>query len=89
MSMPQVNLTCRIRTSRRTSQTNKTVEEKIIEFCKEPRTLAEIMAYLGYKDRGKFKSSYINPLLETVLAMTKPDKPNSRNQKYYLKNTKK
>ena len=72
-------------TSQGTSQTDKTIEEKIIDFCKEPRSLAEIMAYLGYKDMGKFKSSYINPLLETVLAMTNPDKPNSRDQKYYLK----
>lgn len=73
--------------SKGTSQTAKTIEEKIIEFCNEPRSLAEIMAYLGYKDRGKFKSSYINPLLNNVLAMTNPDKPNSQNQKYYLKDT--
>lgn len=69
-------------TSQGTSQTDKTIEEKIIEFCKEPRSLAEIMPYLGYKDRVKFKKKYINSLLDSVLAMTIPDKPNSRNQKY-------
>ena len=69
-------------TSQGTSQTDKTIEEKIIEFCKEPRSLAEIMLYLGYKDRVKFKKKYINPLLNSVLAMTIQDKPNSRNQKY-------
>lgn len=61
---------------------SQSIEEKIVEFCKEPRSLAEIMLYLGYKDRVKFKKKYINPLLGTVLAMTIPDKPNSRNQKY-------
>lgn len=68
-------------TSQGISQTDKTIEEKIIEFCKEPRSLAEIMLYLGYKDRVKFKKN-INPLLGNVLAMTIPDKPNRRNQKY-------
>ena len=69
-------------TSHGTSKTDKTIEEKTIEFCKEPRSLAEIMRYLGYKDRVKFKKKYINPLLGNALAMTIPDKPNSRNQKY-------
>lgn len=61
---------------------SQSIEEKIVEFCKEPRSLAEIMRYLGYKDRVKFKKKYINPLLGNALAMTIPDKPNSRNQKY-------
>ena len=41
------------------SQDDKTIEEKIIEFCKEPRSLAEIMLYLGYKDRVKFKKKLL------------------------------
>ena len=57
-------------TSQGTSQDGKTIEEKIIEFCKEPRSLAEIMLYLGYKERVKFKKKYINPLLGNVLSMT-------------------
>lgn len=69
-------------TSQGTSQDDKTIEEKIIEFCKEPRSLAEIMLYLGYKDRVKFKKKYINPLMSNALSMTIPNKPNSRNQKY-------
>lgn len=64
------------------SDTSQKLVEKIVEFCKEPRSLAEIMLYLGDKDRVKFKKKYINPLLGNVLAMTIPDKPNSRNQKY-------
>lgn len=69
-------------TSQGTRQTDKTIEEKIIQFCKEPRSLAEIMLYLGYKDRVKFKKKYVNPLLGNTLTMTISDKPNSRNQKY-------
>ena len=48
-----------------------------VEFCKEPRSLAEIMAYLGYKDKTKFKKKYINPLLFGSLVMAIPDNPNN------------
>ena len=71
--------------SKGTSQTDKTIEERIIEFCNEPRSLAEIMAYLGYKDRIKFKTKFINPLINNGLSMTLPDKPKSRYQKYVIR----
>ncbi len=67
-----------------TSQEVQTIEEKIIEFCKEPRSLIEIMKHLNYKDRSKFKHKYINPLLGKQLAMTIPEKPKSRKQKYII-----
>lgn len=38
-----------------TSQTDKTIDAKIIEFCNVPRSLAEIMSYFGYKDSGKIQ----------------------------------
>ena len=53
-----------------------------VEFFKEPRSLAEIMAYLGYKDKTKFKKKYINPLLFGSLVMAIPDNPNNWSQKY-------
>lgn len=68
--------------SKGSSQTDKTIEEKIIEFCKEPRSLAGIMLYLGYKDRVKFKKEYVNPLLGNALTMTISDKTHSQNRKY-------
>ena len=52
-------------TSQGISQVDKTIEEKIIEFCKEPRSLAEIMLYLGYKDRVKFKKNILIHYWET------------------------
>ena len=72
--------------SKGTSQPlSQSIEEKIVEFCKEPRSLTEIMRYIGYKDRVKFKKKYINPLLGFTLTMTIPEKPNSRNQKYVVR----
>ena len=58
----------------------------ILEFCKEPRSVKEIMQYIGLKHRPSFVYDYLNPLLkEEKLQMTIPDKPKSRNQKYISK----
>lgn len=63
-----------------------TKQDKILEFCKEPKTTKEIMAYLGLKDRRKFYLKYMRPLLDSgKLKMTIPDKPNTKNQKYVAK----
>ena len=41
------------------------------------------MAVLGRKDRTKFRTKFIGPLLEAGwLAMTFPDKPTSSKQRY-------
>ena len=56
---------------------------KILEICKQPKSLNEIMIELGYKSNRTLKREYINPLVETgKLKMTIPGKPTSRNQKY-------
>lgn len=58
----------------------------ILEFCKEPKSVKEIMEYIGLKHRPTFIYDYLNPLLEkNKLQMTIPDKPKSKNQKYVLK----
>lgn len=58
------------------------IEEKALQFCSEAKSIIEICDYLGFKDRRTVRK-IINPLLELGrLAMTVPDKPNSRNQKY-------
>ena len=58
----------------------------ILEFCKEPKSVKEIMEYIELKHRPTFMYDYLNPLLEEgKLQMTIPDKPKSRNQKYVLK----
>jgi len=59
---------------------------KILEICKEPKSIAEIMEKLGYKSNKTLKRNYIKPLVESgKLKMTIPDKPTSRNQKYISK----
>ena len=63
-----------------------TPQDKILAFCKIPRSKTEIVAYMGYKDSRYFTKEYMKPLLEAgELVMTIPDKPNSKNQKYVVK----
>lgn len=57
----------------------------ILNFCREPKTRREIFECIGlvyYSDAFK---AYIKPLIDFgYLALTIPDKPNSRLQKYKL-----
>ena len=51
-------------------------------FCSEPKGILEIAEYLHYKDK-KSVHKYLDPLiLQGRIALTVPDKPNSKNQKY-------
>ena len=61
---------------------DSTQEEKILSFCREPKSISEILKMLGYTDKRTVRK-YLNPLIEQGrVAMTVPDKPNSKNQKY-------
>ena len=54
-----------------------------LEFCKEPRSLKEIMQFLGLKHRPNFIENVLNPLFKAgLLKRTIPDKPRSKFQKY-------
>ena len=65
-----------------TQNNDVNLEEKVIQFSSEAKSIIEICDYLGFKDRRTVRK-ILNPLLELGrLAMTVPDKPNSRNQKY-------
>lgn len=65
-----------------TQNNDVNLEVKVIQFCSEAKSIIEICDYLGFKDRRTVRK-ILNPLLELGrLAMTVPDKPNSRNQKY-------
>lgn len=56
--------------------------KRILEFCQTPKGILEITEMLGYSGRKPTKK-YVKPLAEQGhLAMTIPDKPQSKNQKY-------
>ncbi len=58
------------------------IAKRILEFCVIPRNILEITELLELKEK-KSARRHIKPLLEQGrLAMTIPDKPNSKNQKY-------
>jgi hypothetical protein len=63
---------------------HRLVQEQILAFCQdEPKSMLEIGEMLCYRDR-KTVRGYLAPLLDAgLLARTVPDKPNSRNQKYF------
>ena len=56
----------------------------ILDFCKEAKSISEIMDKFGFDSRTSFRRKYLNTLVkEGRLKMTLPDKPKSKNQKYY------
>jgi len=58
------------------------IEDKILNYCIMPRGILEITNYLGYREK-KSTRKYLRPLLDQGrIAMTIPEKPNSKNQKY-------
>jgi hypothetical protein len=49
------------------------------------RSVVTLQAALGLADRKSFRERYLRPALDAgLIAMTRPDKPNSRLQCYYL-----
>lgn len=58
-------------------------EQRILEFCKEPRSKREIVAMLGMQTAYYVAKHYLAPMVARgQLALTMPEKPTSRNQKY-------
>lgn len=43
---------------------SKTELDKLLFYCREPRTLTEILNYMGYTNRTKFRNKYVKPLLQ-------------------------
>lgn len=49
-----------------------------------PMSLTELMKKVGLKDRDTFRKNYIIPAIKAgLIGMTEPDKPTSKNQKYF------
>jgi len=66
-----------------TEQANKQIK-KLLEFCKIPRSRAEMQEYMELSHRENFRTNILNPLIKGgLLKLTVPDKPTSPKQKYY------
>lgn len=62
-----------------------TVEEQIKTFCVNPKSKEEIAEYLNIHSPYYLVTRYLKPMIEAgVLAMTIPERPKSKFQKYYL-----
>lgn len=58
-------------------------KQALVKFCEEPKSQKDMMSFLGVSHRANFRNLYLQPLLDAgLLAMTIPDKPTSRYQKY-------
>ena len=61
------------------------VQWRIVGHADVPRSLAELMAHAGYRQRPHFVATHLEPLLTGgVLRLTIPDKPRSSQQRYVL-----
>ena len=60
-------------------------QKDVLEFCsKEEKSRAEIFEFLEMANSTLNSKKHIVPLIENeLLQMTEPNKPKSKNQKYY------
>jgi len=57
----------------------------MLNNCKKPHSIAELIKIAGRSNRTKFRKSIISPLLNAgLLEMTDPGSPNSPKQKYRI-----
>ena len=67
-------------------QENNADKPTIEQFCKTPRSRKEITEFLGIRSATYAINKYVIPLVEQgKLFMEIPDKPTSRNQRFYSK----
>jgi len=60
-------------------------KSNLLDFCCEPRSIKEMLAFMQLKHRPTFLANYIWPLMkEELIAMTIPDKPTDEKQKYVI-----
>ena len=59
--------------------------KKLFTALQQPRSMSELKDLYGWNNTTKFKAKYVNPLIgEQLVALTRPNKPTSPNQRYYL-----
>ena len=81
---PQVPPKYRASTAQDTAQDTAQVI-KLLKVLNKPYHREEIQQLLALSHREYFRKNYLNPAIEQgFVALTIPDKPTSKNQKYYL-----
>jgi len=59
--------------------------KEILDFCRNPQPIQNIMELANWKDRTKFRNKYIPTWHELgIIKQTIPDKPTSSKQEYFL-----
>ena len=58
-------------------------QKDILDKCKNPLAMTELIKIAGRSNRSKFRKALINPLIDAgYLKMTDPNSPKSPKQKY-------
>lgn len=56
---------------------------RVLALCLQPQPLAAVLKVLDVANRTKFRTSYLEPLLQRrMLTLALPDIPHSPNQRY-------
>ncbi len=72
--------------AREESKNVQRIKKSILDFCKTPRSVTEILEMLQMKDKKWLRQHYLLPLLHSGnLELTIPERPNNRQQKYRTK----
>ncbi|NLC92244.1 MAG: ATP-dependent DNA helicase RecG, partial [Treponema sp.] len=66
------------------NQNGQDMVRMILDYCSKPKSIQEIMEHFDFESRTSFRRKYLSVLLESGgLKMTLPEKPSSKNQKYF------
>ncbi|MBA5791672.1 putative DNA binding domain-containing protein [Flavobacterium sp. xlx-214] len=87
VTLPSTESVTRIEqdTEQDTEQVTEQVRFLISSMADKKYSSAELMELVGIKHRPTFLYNYLQPALKSgLIALSIPDKPTSRNQKYYL-----
>ena len=77
--------TVQVPDKKRTSTVQDEYKLKVLDFCREQRSMQEMMTYMNLKHRASFLINYIHPLLQDqLISLAIPDKPKSPRQKYIV-----
>src|SRR5690606_7991752 len=87
VTLPSTESVTRIEqdTEQDTEQDIEQVRLLILSMADNKYSTAELMGLVGIKHRPTFLYNYLQPDIEAgLIALSIPDKPTSRNQRYYL-----